>query len=427
MADYKKKNIKKLQPTKEIKHKNIEMHPKKSYLVKKNDAVAKRLNLKVVKGRKDKRLTAVSFLAAVAIILLIAYSVFILFHPIGVVEYINSAYKKIGSGKGYPISFIGEEIVAVDNDTSAFYVLNQTELHCYNTNGKIASKVQHGLANPILRTSDTRALVYGQGEKLLKVYNFENTLANIQLETAILAADISDNGNFAVATYADSYDSVVKVFNKKNELIFEWYSATGIVNNVTLTENGNKILVSTFTADNGIISSKIHVLNFKSADAEHVFSFNDDIFYDVVNISHNKFYVIFENRLELIDIKKGTTTQQTIEYSNKIVDSNRNKVAVLSSLSANLDKNIITVLGTKGETISSFSADYIVSDFVLSGSSVFILSNSEILRTDFSGNILSRSEVSFDIKKIIPITDRYVAAISNNGISKIELKKGVEQ
>lgn len=424
MAAYKKKNIKKLQPSKERRSK-IQM--KQSNKSSKKTVVnqPRQTSFKVVTGGRTKRKNGVLAIVLIVMGLIIFNSVFTLIHPIGITEYFSALYKSVGSGKGYPVTLGSEEIISVNKTDSAFYLLNQSDLQCYNINGKVISKVHHGLSKPVLSTSETRAIVYGQGEKILKIYNYDKEIASFQFEKELLSADIADNGNYAVASYADAYDSVVKVYNKKNEPLYEWYSASGIVSNIRLLENGKKLLVVTFDAENGVLKSKIQLLNFKSADAEYVYSFDNGIPYDIIPISNNKFYVIFEKSVELIDIKHGLKPVNSSEYSNRIFIESDGKILLAGSLSATVDNNKICLIDKKGNVLCDINADFAVNDVAFKNNFIFVLGNSEIIKLDRDGNILSSTEVSFDTKKIIPISERYVVAVSNN-IEKIELKDGID-
>ena len=340
MASYKKKTSRSV---------NIEMTRSKKARTKNIKTRTRPEKLTVLVGGKSKRKTVFSLIVAVAVVLFIAYTIVTIIHPIGLTEYLSSSYKITGNGKGYPIDMGSEDIITTEKTGSYFYVLNQSDLHCYNLSGKTVSKIHHGLAKPVLSISETRSLIYGQGEKLLKIYNFDDEILNLQFEKEILCADIADNGNFAVATYADSYDSVVKVFNKKNETVYEWYSATGIVNDVTLINDGKKLLVSTFTADNGVINSKLHLLNFKSADDENTYNFDGDIPYDIIPLSKNRFYVLFEKSLKLIDLNSGTKDIKSTDYTNKHVDIDSQKLLLLSKLEASDDKNFVELFDKRAK------------------------------------------------------------------------------
>ena len=113
------------------------------------------------------------------------------------------------------------------------------------------------------------------------------------------------------------------------------------------------------------------------------------------------------------------------EYSNRIFIESDGKILLAGSLSATVDNNKICLIDKKGNVLCDINADFAVNDVAFKNNFIFVLGNSEIIKLDRDSNILSSTEVSFDTKKIIPISERYVVAVSNN-IEKIELKDGID-
>ncbi len=427
MAEYKKKTVKKLRTEKASKPQKIEMtSSKKAPAMKKNTAVPSK-GLKLITGRRPARRKSGLIFLAVSVLILSVYLIMSAFHPIGVIEYLSTAYKSIGSDSGYPLQLNGDDIISINEEANFYYILTSSELFCNNKNGKSVSKINHGFSKPSLKISETRALVYGQGEKFIKIYRFNDEVITEKFDYSVLTADICDNGSFAVATYADSYDSAVKVYNKKGECIYEWYSADGTVNALLLNERGNKLLVSTFTVENGTFNTKIRLLNFKSADPEQTYTVQNDILYNLYNITGTRACAVFENNLYYLNLKEGSSVNNQSDYSYKISDLNDGRLAMLSSLTANSDKNIIEVFDKKSVCIGKFSVDFPINDLVVSNNIVYILSNQRIVATDFSGNILKEASAAFDVKRIIPIDSSAVAAVSNSRIERIDLEEGVRQ
>ena len=93
MASYKKKNIKKLQPTRESRSVNIDMTPSKKARIKNIKQRPSPDKLKVLVGGKTKRRSTFTAIFAIAILFGIAYLIITLLHPIGLSEYVSSSFK----------------------------------------------------------------------------------------------------------------------------------------------------------------------------------------------------------------------------------------------------------------------------------------------------------------------------------------------
>ncbi len=425
MAEYKKKSVKKKLPTtKEKRIAQIEMNGSNKKTSTPKSTQNKRKDFKVLKGhKKEKKLTGIIFLATL-IVLISVYLIILVFHPIGVIEYFSTLYKVMGTSSGYEVSLSGDNIVMVDRQDDYYYLLNSSELLCFNNNGKTVSKVNHGFSKPVLKTCETRALVFGQGEKNLKVYKFANEAINLKFDFPILTADISNNGTFVVSTYSDSYESVVQVYNKRGEKLYEWYCADGTVSSVLLNKDGNKLTVSSFSIFNGVVNTKIRVLNFKSADAEKTFDFQNDMLYGIYNLSGNKICAVFENNYYTLDLKKGSYVNNQTDYSYNLVESYKNNLILTSSLSANSEKSNIEIVDGKEQTLSKFTLDFSVKDLVVRGNKFYILTENYLLITDFNGNIINKFDVSFDAKITVPVSSDYCVVVSNSKIIKLNFKEG---
>ena len=425
MADYKKrKNIKRITKRQSsIKSMSEDIAMKSS---RKRNAYVSSENtskppLKVIKGNKRKIRYSVFITLAVSVVLVCIYFIILAFHPIGVTEYFSSIYKIIGSSQETESEFRGENIVDCKRFSDYYYLLTETDVKCFNNNGKLISGISHGYAKPVISTADTRYLVFGQGEKSVRFFNYEKEVSSTHFDEQILCADISDNGTWAVATYADGYDSVVRVYNKNGKVLFEWYSADGIVNSIMLTSNSNKILISTFNADKGSFESKLGLFNFKSADSEKSFEFQDELLLGVYQLSDNMLCALSENKLNFIDLKQGTSRSEVTDYSNRLIEQYGGKFVSVGCLSANTEKNYVTVFDKKGNKISSFTTEFPVNFITYNKNSLFVVSNSEVFKLDIDGNVVRSLKIPFDTKVIVPISEKYIIAINNSGTTKISL------
>lgn len=427
MADYKKKKVSKKVPIQKVSKENraesITMRSSKKQISKSYREQSARTEFQLIRGRKSEVRLSVVLSLVVAIVLVSVYLIILVFHPIGVTEYFSSLYKTIGSGDVYTTQLKGEDIIGGIRSSDYYYLMTDKRVECINNSGKAISSINHGFAKPVMKAAETRYLVYGQGEQTVKIFNFENEISNLHYDKKILCADIADNGNFAVATYADGYDSVVRVYNKNEKILYEWYSSDGIVSSVSLTLN-DQIIVATLTADNGAFNTKLRLFNFGSADPETSFVFENDLIYGIYHLSKNNICVISENHMRFINLKDGTVRSEETEYTYKMADHFEKNLTVLSSLSANTDKNHIAVYNSKGASTASFAVDFPVNYIAYGPDYMYILSDSVVHQLDMSGSVICTASVPFDTKVIVPISEKYIVAVNGSSISKILCEQG---
>ena len=269
MPDYKKKKV----SNKLSRKRSNRIHDSRSkkeqinidfndYDVEMTDSIAskkkKQDSIKVVKGKRLERQRKFKiFLVAVALIV-VTYLILTFTLPVSVGENIENFTATFGTGD-YPIEIYGTDVLDSHSKGLYYYVLTDTNLSAFSNSGKEIYTYSHGYENPVLKSSETRALIFSQGGNSLEIYNLSKKIKEYQPKNPIITADICRNGSYAVATYSDSYATSVKVFDKNNKVLFKWNSAKDTVNALTLSPNGRYLVVSTFNANDGNLNSKISV------------------------------------------------------------------------------------------------------------------------------------------------------------------------
>ncbi|MDO4743372.1 MAG: DUF5711 family protein, partial [bacterium] len=286
MANYKKKKVKRIKPTKsnhpgknhrsltedvkmqdsrirriekrrrKLKTPNLTFTTKKPKTAKKNKEYVS--EYKIIKGNKIKNkfkkiLYYISCLFIIVVIICINYMT-----PTGLVETASNFIAKLGSG--YDTAYLqSNKIIDFRNDHGRISVLSDTYLELYNNNSKQMLCYQHGFSTPQLKSSASRILVFDRGGKNFKVFNNSKLLLNESLENTIISADISRSGSIAFVTESTGYLAQVSVYNKGFKNKFTLYSSEKRISDAALNNNGNKIAVCEVLVENGVYSSIVSV------------------------------------------------------------------------------------------------------------------------------------------------------------------------
>ncbi len=432
MADYKKKQIKhktKPKPTKKapVVNRDIKMGGSRSAKKTKTSPKApsqqksKFLNMpnfNVIMGKKQIKNKNNLITISLILIFVCIYLIISVLHPVGMIEYLSNCYAKLGSGKGYTVTLTGGETLNTINESNYYYVLSENTVEAYNNGGKNIFTVQHGMSKPVLKTGDTRFLVYSQGEKSLKVHTFNGLHHTFNFDNSILNADISKSGSVAVATKTEGYESKVTVYNKNNKKIYEWFSTDETVTSVCLNDRGKRLAVATVKVVNGAFVSKIYILKFNSAEPVSTFEYTGEIIYSLNSSTGNLAYAVFDKNIEFINMLSGKKKAQTTEYSINIAKNLGNRIVTVNALDANKSEAEVYLYDLTGKLKTSFKINGIVSDISVKNQRFHVLTDSGVVITDKTGRILSETKCSFDVKNIIALSDSAVAGISNNSINK---------
>lgn len=419
MSEYKKKKFNK----KPLKTRENFDNRNKEILMRSNKSKASGENFNIVKGTKKQSLFKILLLSSVAVFLVILLIIANVLYPIGIFEFLSSSYKVLGIGSSYSSKLSGSQITNCVRSNDYYYTITESNVNCYNNNGQLISTISHNYKKTVLISSKTRYLLFGQGEQNIRVCNFNKELNSISYDVPILCADIADNGNYAVVTDAKGYDSAVYVYNKNHKPIFEWYSSNGIINSVKLSQDGNSLFVSQIKPNNGEIDTYILQLKFDKVDAVKDFYFKNDIVLDLENISKKVLCVIFENTIKYINFDTSVVSEHHSEYSNNFSNNVFGKMLIVSNLSANEEKNIISLYNKKGICETSFSVSYSINDIMYKYNYFYILGGSSIYCLDMNGNLIYSIEVPLDTKYIVPSSQKQIIGISNLFMIKYELMK----
>lgn len=358
--------------------------------------------------------------------LFVSYIITVALHPVGLIEYVKSEVASLGYGSGYDISLNdGKPFYSLNNDDK-FVVVSSNSVDGYNKEGKTIFEKKHSFSDPVVKLSETRFLLYRQGERTLTVNTFSKTLFTLNLSSGIITAALSDSGVFAVATKTDGYSSVVSVFNKNNEKIYEWFSSEETVNSLSIADNGKSIAVSALKVVNGKFVSNFYVLRFNSADAVIKKTFEDDVIYQIYPTSSTTYGVVLSDNIEFINYKKNKTTSYKSEYSVSIIKQYENKTVAVRNITANQEESVVEIYNNTGKLMHAFKVNSKITDFSYNANKIYLLGTQEIIKCNTKGEIVAKAKADYDSLFVEFVSSNAVACVRNSSIDKILLERTEE-
>ena len=360
------------------------------------------------------------------LVLFVSYLITVSIHPIGLIEYVKSEVASVGYGSGYDVSLNDGKPFYTLNSDDKFVVVSSNSVDGYNKEGKTIFEKKHSFSDPVFKLSETRFLIYGQGERTLSVNTFSKTLFSLNFSSGIITAALSDSGVFAVATKADGYSSVVSVFDKNNKKIYEWFSSEETVNSLSIADNGKSIAVSTLKVVNGKFVSNFYVLKFSSADAVVKKTFEDDVIYQIYPASTTTYCVVMSDNIEFINYKKDKSTSHKSEYSVSIIKQYENKIIAVRNIAANQEESVVEIYSNTGKLQHTFMVNCKITDFSYSANKIYLLGDQEISKYNTKGEIVSNAKANYDALYIEFVSSDTVACIRNSSIDKIQLQRTEE-
>lgn len=362
-------------------------------------------------------------IAVLLAVLLIAYAVFISIHPVGAVEYFKTQHALSGSGDSFNNNISGGKPLFTLSADKCFFLITDSNINCYNLNGKMVFSQLHNYSRPVSCISETRIILFDQGETDLTVYGFGNKLFARHFEKGIITAAISKCGVYAVATKAEGYDSVVSVFDKNNNQIYQWFSSSETVNALALSDDGKTLGVATLSVKEGRYSSSVYALNFDSANPIMKTNYTDKTVYQLFTSSSSVFCAVFNDKIDFINYKKGNTVSHESEHNINIVKKTEGKIIALKTVSGNQDENLIDVYKKNGELQATVKISKHITDFSFKSGKINLLCLDQIEKYDMDGKLIGQAQTGYDACFIETQSDRSVICVRNSVIETVLLNK----
>ena len=379
-------------------------------------------NMKVVKGRKlERKRQSRSFSIFVAGLLVVVLILQLIF-PAGIFETVTNSLTLLGSGT-YPIELNSTETINAVSYGNYYYVLTNSFISAYNSTGKELFSYPHGFEKPIIKTSSSRALLFNQGKNNALIFNNSGLKETITTEKEILTGAISDSGVYALVTLSDKYASAVSVYSKRNNVLYEWFSAENTINNVAISPNGKKIAVSGFNSGVGKYKSEVNVLNFKSPNPEFTDTFDGNLIYGLDTSSAKGFTVITSNKIKFIKWYKQKSETHENDYNIAFYKGGKSGAVAVFNRENDKTDNRIEVYNKSGKLKNKIEFKGTISDIQLFGNHIYCMSDTEIFLLGEEGKILRNASCGFGVVKFVVTGTNNVVAITDNEIEKIKLKQ----
>lgn len=411
------KKSSKVQKSKKVFDEEIKMSSKTSGKNANSD------NMHVVTGKKLEGRRKFKGFVSFAAIVLVIFLIFEMILPAGVIQTLSNLTAVIGTGS-YPISIPGSETINTVPVNNYYFCLTDTHLNAFSNSGKQLFSEVHGFEKPVLKVSGGRALLYDQGGVQSLIFDLNGVKTTVDTEKDIIAGDISDSGYYSLVTYSDKYASVVNVYNKNNSIIYEWYSAEDIVNNICLSSNGKKMVISTFNSKDGIFTSKVNVINYKTATPEFSKEYNGTLIYGINRSNKTYFNVINSNGIEHIKWSNHKITNYSNNYPIAIYRKcNGVNVGVFCRNSDKTD-NQISIFLKNGKVKYTLKYKGIINDIQVKGGNIYLINDTEIVVMDFEGKVLRTADYGYGGTGVTVISANTVVVIFDDEIKKVKIQEG---
>lgn len=379
-------------------------------------------SLKVVKGTKGPKKVRNIISVTVSLMIIGCLLLVHLLSPTGIADLIECSFARMGSGTGYPLTLSGGTVLDVNSVDGCISVLSDTYIEMYNSSSKELVSDQHKFSSPKAVTSETRVLVYDQGAVGVAVYDISGKLFQREMKEPVITAAVGRNGTYCVVTDPEGITAKVYVYDKNDNLKFKWESDTDLINAAAVSDNGKFVLLSTINADKGEYTSHIKV--FEGGESKPVREETvDDIIHSIEPLGRTGFVVRVGSELKRYDAKNGTIAEITDDTVRQKYLSPEGELGLFSNSDGN--KGTLTVWNKYFE--KDWEIDIVSSPKKIEWNDEYIVCAKDysLYIYDYSGKEVNVISTNTPIEWFV-ISDDNILVINNTTIVSYSLTGGTD-
>ncbi len=328
-------------------------------------------------------------------------------------DYVNSVHDTITYNAG------NSQVFAAYRGGLA--VASRERLSIFTAGGRELLTSNHSYGNPKLAVSNKQILLYDVGGKQFSLYNSFTQISEEKLDYAIYGADMSENGDFAIITKSEDYNSVVKVY-EQSKTTYDYSFISGRVSSVSLSENGSLLAVLLTDTSTDEMKSEIRLYKvgkdeYKSAEI----SFGG-IPYDVSILENGSIAVVGSRGVNVFNSNLNLTGEFLSDSEIYLYSFGEDNIAI-TDLSGVGGKTRVLLLSKKCKIEKEYQLDERLIDIALLEDSLFLQELIGFSRVDLKSGKTYSTELIAGGFKMIPIDKDTIVACNEYYARFIDLKK----
>ncbi|MBQ3077950.1 MAG: hypothetical protein IJC43_08840 [Clostridia bacterium] len=180
-----------------------------------------------------------------------------------------------------------EERFEVADDTSGdlaiagmddcLVLLTERTFSLYRADGSRRYHADLAVASPALVTNDHYALAFDLGGTTASLVRGGSRTCTITTESPILAADVAENGTFALVLTPDDALATVEVYSRAGELRYRFVSSSSYISAVALSDDGREAAIGGFAVEQAAFRGVLRFLDLTKEEPVAEISLPDEL------------------------------------------------------------------------------------------------------------------------------------------------------
>lgn len=179
-----------------------------------------------------------------------------------VLSLILSIFSLFGGHKTLNVTFEGGNEYKTKPFKDNVIMYNNRGVWAINSGGETEWEIKETLSEPFVEAKGSYILLADlAGKHFAAIYKNGKPYREIKTENDIISAKVTGRGYSVFATDTDGYKGKVAVYNRHGNQIYEWYSGSGYITDVELTENGRYLAVAQLISDGEVANTKVQFID----------------------------------------------------------------------------------------------------------------------------------------------------------------------
>ena len=316
----------------------------------------------------------------------------LLMHPPGQQGAASSQPGTVQAGS-FPVALDAVTPLEIEGFGSGLILLTNEDAAVLQADGTVSSQFVHTYTNPVLRTGDSRYLLYDRGGYGYRVQNEGGTLSEGRTTNSILNGACGHDSAFALVTSESRYAGSVQVYGKNGRELFSWYSAEQIAD-LAFSHDDRYLAVATAVFDPvGSLNARVHLFDLEREEEVASADFSDALPLGVNILKDGTVHLVADTFLGILS--EDFSEQSKVPYLQTLRNYQFSHTATLLVTSgANEVSSTLSLVAENGEqkeqTVRNSVTDVSLTDSglcVLAGGSARVYSPEfEMVRTEQVAN-----------------------------------------
>ena len=298
----------------------------------------------------------------------------------------------------FPLGFDEGSVSSIGSTGSYLLCLDKNQLKFYDENGEETGSFSHNYADPVMKSSDKRVLLYDKGGSSLMVVGRKNEMFSKSVKNRLVMAELADNNYVAAVTSDEKYAGILTVYDGNGREIYKWSSSAAVVS-VTFDEGGDGCFVTTYSCRNGQLNSVVRYLTFDQAEPKMQSVSLPVLALQAMENDNGEFWVAGDTAFYRLD--KDGNIMSSYEYQGHLKDFSLSRGSAAVALSGIKRRSSELLIFDSNSDSAEPDHNVCTTDgeperVKISGSKIVLLKARSINCYDSYGNLTATAECSSD-------------------------------